>query len=177
MASSSSVLSVTLADEPLEIIDKLQAHQEGKLHRALSVFILTCFLDKSYILLQRRALDKYHSGGLWSNTCCTHPLGDKSVQEYAQDCLDYEMGMKVPLNAVGTMIYKADVGNGLVEHELDHLFLGFVDDLNAPIPFNKAEVMEVKWMSVHDLCLDLVDNLHLYTPWLPKALNYVLGFR
>ena len=106
-------------DNDLGIMEKLAAHEQAKLHRALSVFV---FNTKGAMLLQQRAIDKYHSGGLWTNTCCTHPMPKEPVSVAAQRRLQEEMGLHCALQHQFTFLYQADMGNCLVEHEFDHIF-------------------------------------------------------
>jgi isopentenyl-diphosphate delta-isomerase len=108
-------------DEIVGVGEKLQTHRVGLLHRAFSIFI---FNSRGELLLQRRAPIKYHSPGLWSNTCCGHPRLGEQIIVAAQQRLKVEMGLDCPLDAFGSLIYRADVGDGLVEHEFDHLLIG-----------------------------------------------------
>jgi isopentenyl-diphosphate delta-isomerase len=111
-------------DDIVGFDEKLKVHREGTLHRAFSIFI---FNFSGELLLQRRALGKYHSPGLWSNTCCGHPRAGQEIVSAAQERLEQEMGLRCPLEEVGRFIYRADVGNDLIEHELDHLLIGYCD--------------------------------------------------
>ncbi|MEX1023558.1 MAG: isopentenyl-diphosphate Delta-isomerase [Planctomycetota bacterium] len=118
------VVLVDEADRELGTREKLVAHQRGELHRALSVFL---FDVHGRVLLQRRALGKYHSAGLWANACCSHPRPGEDVAEAARRRLAEELGVEAQLKAAGTFLYRAEVGAGLVEHELDHVFVGRFD--------------------------------------------------
>ena len=145
--------------------EKLSVHREGRLHRAFSVFL---FNTSGELLLQRRALSKYHSGGLWSNTCCSHPAPGEPVVEAASARLEEEMGIFCPLREAFEFTYRAPVGEGLVEFEYDHVLVGHYEGSVFPDP---AEVMDCKWMSLADLAADLSASPGSYTPWLGVALE------
>jgi len=153
---------VVLVDKnniPLGTMDKIEAHQKGLLHRAFSVFVLN---KNKEILLQKRALSKYHSGGLWSNTCCSHPYENENILVAGKRRLYDEMGFETALKELFTFIYKAELENGLVEHELDHVLLGAFEGN----PFiNKKEVGDWKWMPLKDIEKDLKVNAKNYTIW------------
>ena len=116
------VVLVDHEDRQLGTMEKIEAHSKALLHRAFSIFIIN---ENRELLLQRRALNKYHSPGLWSNTCCSHQRDGESTLDAGSRRLMEEMGMKVPLNELFTFIYKASFDNGLTEHELDHVLIGF----------------------------------------------------
>jgi len=153
------VVLVNHADETLGTMEKLEAHKRGILHRALSVLITR---TDGRLLLQRRSLQKYHSGGLWTNATCTHPgLGETPLAAAHRRLWD-EMGMRCELTPAFAFVYRADVGQGLHEHELDHVFLGVSD--REPRP-NVEEVDDWRWMdmaSVHDRARR---EPHVFTPW------------
>ena len=155
---------MVLVDEHDRVIgkaEKLRAHSDGgKLHRAVSVFI---FNAKGETLLQRRADGKYHSAGLWSNTCCTHPAPDEEPEVAARRRLKEEMGFDTPLREGFEFIYKTDVGNGLTEWEYDHVFFGAY---NGAVKPNPAEVSDYKWVSLDELLADVKHNPQNYTRWL-----------
>ena len=132
-------------DNPIGVMEKILAHQKGELHRALSVLILN---SNNELLLQRRALGKYHSPGLWTNTCCSHPYPGEDSFEAAKRRLQEEMGMSADLNFVFKFQYKCDFDNGLIEHELDHVFVGVTDDTPH---INTDEAMAFSWVSIEDL--------------------------
>lgn len=119
------------ADEQTGIMEKMEAHRLGLLHRAFSIFILN---DRNEILLHQRALKKYHSPGLWTNACCSHPQPGQSIAEAAAVRLQQEMGFAVPLIKAFEFMYKADVGNGLIENEYDHVYIGYYDGEINPDP-------------------------------------------
>jgi len=161
------VILVNEQDEEIGFMSKLEAHQKGVLHRAFSVFI---FNTNGEILLQQRALGKYHSEGLWSNTCCSHPLPHESAASGAVRRLQEEMGIQASLSFLYSFLYKAELDNGLTEHELDHIFWGISD--NEPV-INTAEVSNYKYISVNDLKTDLRENPEKYTEWLKICFNEV----
>jgi isopentenyl-diphosphate Delta-isomerase len=141
-------------------MEKMEAHQKGELHEAFSIFI---FNAKNELLLQQRAMHKYHSGGLWSNTVCSHPEVQEELDKAAERRLQEEMGFLTPLHEVFSFTYKTVFKNGITEHEFDHVFLGNYENDPAPDP---EEVMDYKWMSVPDLKKDIAINPNLYTSWL-----------
>jgi len=162
---NAQVILVDAQDREIGIMEKLEAHQKALLHRAFSVFI---FNTKGQLLLQQRHLDKYHCGGLWTNTCCSHPQPGEATQAAAERRLKEELGFTVPLTHKGHFIYRAEFDNGLTEHELDHVLIGQTD-LHNP-PFNREEIAEVKWVTISDLERDLENHPDRYTPWLKPAL-------
>jgi isopentenyl-diphosphate delta-isomerase len=153
------VLHVDENDNLIGLVPKLKAHQEGLLHRAVSVLI---FNENGDWLLQKRADEKYHSGGLWSNTCCSHPYPHEEVLEASHRRLMEEMGMKCELNKAYSFTYKAELDNDLIENEIDHLFIGITNDL--PL-VNLDEVSEFKYLSGQDLENDINENPQNYTEW------------
>ena len=154
-----SVILVDEKDMPVGTMEKMEAHVKGALHRAISVFI---FNSKGELLLQQRAIDKYHSPGLWTNTCCSHPAPGESILDAAERRLYEEMGIKCPLQHIFHFIYKASFDNGLTENELDHIFVGFTDELPAP---NPAEAASWKYASPSDIIADLEKYPEIYTVW------------
>jgi isopentenyl-diphosphate delta-isomerase len=150
---------VDTQDNPNGSMEKLEAHEKGLLHRALSVLIIN---TKKEILLQRRALGKYHSPGLWTNTCCSHPYPGENPTEAANRRLKEEMGMVAELEFAFKFQYKCDFDNGLIEHELDHVFMGKTDDIPH---LNTDEAMAFKWMSIEELETDMKNNADNYTFW------------
>ncbi|RKU13568.1 isopentenyl-diphosphate delta-isomerase [Candidatus Poribacteria bacterium] len=148
--------------------EKLKAHREGKLHRAFSVFV---FNSLGELLLQKRSKNKYHSGGLWTNTCCSHPHLSESHHCAARRRLVEEMGFDCELTELFSFIYHAEVENNLFEHELDHVFVGHYD--GQPVP-NPDEVDDWKWMDINRLRLDVGKNPDHYTYWFKLVLNRVL---
>jgi len=153
------VILVDIHDNPIGEMEKLKAHVEAKLHRAFSVFI---FNSKGELLLQQRALNKYHSPGLWTNTCCSHQRAGETNIEAGKRRLFEEMGFACELKEVFWFIYRADFDNGLTEHELDHVMIGQYD-LSPEI--NPEEVAAYKWMTLDDVKSDMERNPEKYTAW------------
>lgn len=153
------VILVDKYDNPVGEMEKIEAHEKALLHRAFSVFI---FNSKGELLLQRRADDKYHSGGLWTNTCCSHPAPGQDTAEAARLRLIHEMGIDTDLEYVRKFIYKAPFVNSLTEHELDHIYIGITDDLPR---INPDEVSEYKYMSLPDIEADIQQYPEHYTAW------------
>ncbi len=164
------VVCVDAQDRCIGTEEKLKAHREGLLHRAFSVFL---FNAKGELLLQRRALEKYHSAGLWTNTCCSHPRVDEDVEVAAARRLGEEMGITCPLRKAFSFIYRADVAPGLVEHELDHVFVGRFDGAARPDP---SEVMEVRWLDRATLRREVATAPDAYSAWFRIAMERVLAF-
>ena len=153
------VVLVDRNDNPMGLMSKLEAHEKGVLHRAFSVFILN---KKGQLMLQRRALDKYHSPGLWTNTCCSHPRESEGNIEAGVRRLKEEMGFTTPLKSMFSFIYKSKFDNGLTEHEFDHVLLGYYDKQ----PFiNTIEVSEWKWMSLDKIILEIKNKPEDFTVW------------
>jgi isopentenyl-diphosphate delta-isomerase len=153
------VILVDEKDNEVGFEDKIKAHQQGKLHRAFSIFL---FNKKGELLIQKRARRKYHSGGLWSNTCCSHPRPGEKILEAVKRRLQEEMGIECKLKEVFKLIYKVKVGD-LIEHELDHVFVGSFDGKPKP---NKNEVEGWRWISLEELERDMKENPKKYTEWL-----------
>lgn len=153
------VILVDKQDKPTGLMEKMQAHREAVLHRAFSVFL---FNSKSELMLQQRAMSKYHSPGLWTNTCCSHPRDGETVKQAADRRLMEEMGMYAEMNQVFWFIYKADVGQGLTEHELDHVLIGFTD-LQPEI--NIDEVASWKYDSLDTIKQGMKNQPEQYTVW------------
>lgn len=160
----SRVILVNDQDEVIATMEKMEAHQRGFLHRAFSVFI---FNSKGELLLQQRALSKYHSGGLWTNTCCSHPFPGEDTLKAAQRRLEEEMGFTTPLKKIFDFVYKADFSNGLIEHEFDHVFAG---EYEGPLRYNLDEVMDYRYVSIPDLHRSIKDNPFAFSAWLQIAL-------
>ena len=123
---------------------KKEVHQKGWLHRAFSVFILRKRAEYE-LLFQKRHPQKYHSGGLWSNTCCSHPQPERSLSAEAQKCLMFEVGIHADLFCAGSVYYRTQFDSGLIEHEIDHVFYGFFDQDVTHIPFNRQEATDMRW--------------------------------
>jgi isopentenyl-diphosphate delta-isomerase len=164
------IILVNTKDEEIGVSEKLQAHKDALLHRAISVFILN---EKDEMLLQQRALDKYHSFGLWSNACCTHPRPNENITIAANRRLKEELGFDTLLKKIFDFTYKAELENNLTEYEFDHVFLGFHSGIVKP---NPLEVNECKYLNVKEVGKLLKESPHLFTIWFqiafPLFLNY-----
>ncbi len=154
-----SVVLVTERDEMTGVAEKMEAHQKGLLHRAFSIFI---FNSQGEMLLQQRAMSKYHSAGLWTNACCSHPGPGEDVEQSARVRLKEEMGFDTPVQKVFEFIYRAGFDNGLTEHELDHVFTGIYD---GPVDFNPEEVMTYAYRPMEQIIASLSQSPHDYTAW------------
>jgi isopentenyl-diphosphate delta-isomerase len=162
------VVLVNENDDEIGLMPKLEAHQKGALHRAFSVFI---FNTNGELLLQQRAYGKYHSEGLWSNTCCSHPFPNEGTLTGAKRRLNEEMGIQSPLYFLYSFRYEAAMENGLIEHELDHIFWAVSDETPR---INPEEVLDYKYISPDDLRLDMKERPDLYTEWFKICLDDVL---
>ncbi len=151
-------------DTPIGKMEKMQVHEAGLLHRAFSVFL---FNSNGELLMQQRADEKYHSGGLWTNTCCSHPQFGEEVEDAIARRLPEEMGINTLVFPVFNFIYKSKFENGLTEHEFDHIFIGITQE--NPIP-NPTEVKNWKFADTNFLMHDIKLNPHLYTTWFRKCL-------
>ena len=158
-ASEERVVLVDEQDRELGTAPKLQAHRDGALHRAVSVFL---FNSKGEVLLQRRADSKYHSGGLWSNACCSHPRSGESPEVAASRRLEEEMGISVPLDFAFHFTYRCSFPGGLSEHEYDHVFVGRTDA--DPLP-DSREVSGWRWEPVDDVAAELTSSPERFTAW------------
>ena len=165
------VVLVDEQDQQLGIMEKMAAHIVPRLHRAFSIFL---FNAKGELMLQQRALSKYHSPGLWTNTCCSHPRNGESVGKAAERRLLEEMGLRCELHEVFTFIYKAPVGLGLTEHEYDHVFFGQCDQ--EPV-INTDEVASWKYMSLDDIAADMKAHPELYTEWFKISFEEIIRHR
>lgn len=163
------VLLVDQNDTIIGEMEKLSAHEQGKLHRAFSVFI---FNNKGELLLQQRASHKYHGADLWTNTCCSHPQPGEETLLSAKERLDYEMGMDCELTWLYSFLYHAQVENKLTEHELDHVFVGYADQDPT---INPDEVRDYKWLPVSDILSDIKRNPSHYTVWFKESLPEVIS--
>lgn len=159
MITQEQVILVNENDEPIGSMEKIEAHEKALLHRAFSVFILN---DKNEVMLQQRAASKYHSPLLWTNTCCSHQrAGETNIAAGKRRLLE-EMGFQVDLKELFSFIYKAPFDNGLTEHELDHVMVGYS---NQDPNINREEVEAWKWMSLEAIKQDMKDHPESYTAW------------
>ncbi len=157
------VILVNRKDEELGREEKMKAHREGLLHRAFSIFI---FNPQGQMLLQQRNKGKYHSGGLWTNACCSHPNPGEDLESAASRRLQEEMGFHTPLVKVFDFIYEAGMENGLTEHEYDHVFVG---EYAGTVAFNRDEVMDFCYKTMDDLKQSLAFRPQAYTAWFRLA--------
>ena len=162
--SKDHVIVVNERDEWLGTMEKLAAHEEGVLHRAFSVFILN---ENNELLLQQRADGKYHSGGLWSNTCCSHPMPGESTKSAAHRRLKEEMGFDCELQPLFHLRYRSDVGSNLIENEYDHIFCG---SYNGAIHLNPEEVKSYKYVTLEAVSKWMAEQPQLFTEWFHLAL-------
>lgn len=160
------VILVDEGDNEIGYLDKLQAHQKGILHRAFSVLI---FNSAGKLLLQKRAINKYHSSGLWTNTCCSHPKPNEQMADAVRRRLQEEMGIVCETNFAYKFRYQATLDNNLIEHELDYVFIGVCDD--API-VNTQEVADWKFVSLAEIRKDLIKKPDAYTFWFKEIVNH-----
>ena len=165
------VILVDHNDNPIGTMEKMETHRQGLLHRAFSIFI---FNSKGELLLQQRALDKYHSAGKWTNTCCSHPRPAEQTEEAAHRRLKEEIGLQCELRYGFNFVYKASFTNDLIEYEYDHVFWGVSDIL--PLPDAK-EVASFKYMNLATLATDLINNPDLYTVWFKICFNQIEAFK
>jgi isopentenyl-diphosphate delta-isomerase len=164
-SESELVVLVDQQDNPIGQLDKLEAHQRGLLHRAVSVFLRD---GNGKMLLQRRASGKYHSGGLWANACCGHPRPNESIANAATRRLGDELGVRCDLNPLFTTLYRASVSNELIEHEFVHAFGGHFEGIPTP---NPDEVQEWRWLSIDALQADVAAKPQEYAVWFRLYIN------
>lgn len=158
------VILVDENDKPIGVAEKMEAHRKGLLHRAFSIFI---FNAKGEMLLQQRALQKYHSGGLWTNACCSHPNPGEEILTAVKRRLKEEIGIETPVEKIFDLIYKTELDNGLTENEFDHVFAG---EYNDPVEINKNEVMDFCYKDIQEIRDSLQTNPGKYTAWFHLAL-------
>lgn len=161
------LILVDANDKETGSCEKMEAHQKGLLHRAFSIFI---FDRKGEMLLQQRAVDKYHSGGLWTNACCSHPGPRENTMISAGNRLNDELGFRTELEKVFDFVYRAEFSNGLIEHEFDHVYAGEYQD---SIPFNRNEVAGICYKSMSEIKQDLLDRPEIYTVWFRLAFEKI----
>ncbi|OGT39783.1 MAG: isopentenyl-diphosphate delta-isomerase [Gammaproteobacteria bacterium RIFCSPHIGHO2_12_FULL_38_14] len=171
MTATEYVILVNEKDEAQGIAEKLKAHQQNMLHRAFSVFIFRTEPTLE-LLLQQRSFEKYHSPGLWTNTCCSHPRLDENIIEAAGRRLKEELNFTTTLKNIGWFHYNAHFDNGLSENEIDHVLIGFVST-SMQISPNSAEIYAYKWLTIEQLEQNIAANPSQFTPWLAEALALV----
>ena len=153
------IVLVDEQDRAVGVEEKIRVHQLGALHRAFSVFVVNA---EGQLMMQRRALTKYHSRGLWSNTCCGHPRPDEPLEQAARRRLKEEMGFDSHLTELFAFVYRAELEDGLVENEYDHVLLGCFEGIPEPDP---AEIVEWKWVNLTTLSVDIEEHPESYTYW------------
>ncbi|HET6253683.1 MAG TPA: isopentenyl-diphosphate Delta-isomerase [Puia sp.] len=157
------VILVDESDRPVGVMEKMEAHRQAVLHRAFSVFI---FNSRGEMLLQQRAEDKYHSAGLWTNACCSHPRPGEDIWEAASRRLQEELGFSTPLERLFSFTYRSEFENGLTEFEFDHVFIGIYDQEIFP---NRDEVSDYRYMPLPDIETELRSSPQKYTTWFRLA--------
>ncbi len=164
------VILVNEADEPIGTMEKMEAHVKGLLHRAFSIFI---FNSRGEMLLQQRAGGKYHNGGLWTNTCCSHPIPGEKVLSAAKRRLSEEMGFITDLSPAFNFTYKATFDNGLTEYEYDHVLTGVYD---GAVNCNASEVSDYCYKTIEDIEASMLTHPQKYTEWFKLALPGIKEF-
>lgn len=168
------LILVDKQDNAIGQAEKLYVHQQGKLHRAFSIFVFRQNNGSTEILLQQRHNDKYHCGGLWTNTCCGHPRIGENITAAAERRLYEEMGLHTQLTLIGSFYYCANCNNNLVEHELDHVLIGNYH--NEIIQVNSQEIQDFRWLTIDEIDQELQHFPSNFTPWFSEALNLVKGY-
>lgn len=153
------VILVDEQDNELGLMEKMEAHRQGLLHRAFSVFVIN---SSGELMMHQRAKHKYHSGGLWTNTCCSHPRQGESVDDAVHRRLMEEMGFDCEVRKMFHFVYRAEMDQGLTEHEFDHLYIGYFDGEPNISP---DEVADWEWMSIEQVQKDLLTHPEKYTEW------------
>jgi isopentenyl-diphosphate delta-isomerase len=162
------VILVDTVDNVIGTMEKMEAHQKGLLHRAFSILV---FNSKGEMLIQKRAHSKYHSAGLWTNACCSHPMPGEGTDDATRRRLLYEMGIDVQLQFVFKFIYRVSLDQGLIEHEVDHVYTGVFDGTPE---VNPEEVADWKFVGVTDLKNDVRQHPEKYTHWFSLILDHAL---
>lgn len=160
--NTDDIVIVDYNDKQIDKASKELAHSKGLLHRAFSIYIIN---ENKKVLLQKRNSNKYHSGGLWSNTCCSHPTSNCNLLEFASERLFQEIGIKSNLKDIGQFIYRYKFDNGLIEYEYDHILFGKVAETNINIKPNLDEVADLSWYSIEDVENALITEPESFTAW------------
>lgn len=167
--SFSTVLAVSVLDEPKGIVEKLEAHRKGILHRAFSIFLTD---ENGNMLIQKRAAGKYHSGGLWSNACCSHPTTDDIIVQ-ANERLYQELGVRTALSEIDRFIYRCVFPDGLIEYEYDHILIGRISR-NEKIVLNPEEAEAIRFIRLNELKLQLLRQPEVFSTWFITAAPKVI---
>ena len=162
------VILVDANDNPIGTAEKMHAHEHALLHRAFSVFIV----DGRSMLLQQRALDKYHCGGLWTNACCSHQRKDEILSDAIHRRLQEELGIDCEVRPLFQFTYRTDFDNGLTEHELDHVYLG---EYAGEVKPDAREIEQIQWIGLDELCARVNEHPEAFTYWFKQALPGVMG--
>ncbi|HKL03016.1 MAG TPA: isopentenyl-diphosphate Delta-isomerase [Cryomorphaceae bacterium] len=170
------VILVDSNDKRVGVMEKMEAHQKGLLHRAFSVFL---FNDNNEMLIHQRASKKYHCGGLWTNACCSHPQDGENIDQTIQRKLMQEMGITCPVEKAFNFVYRSELDNGLTEYEFDHVYTGKFSGIPKP---NPEEVSDWKYVSLLNIENELANNPGNFTPWFqllfsPLAAHLTSGSR
>lgn len=171
MNNVNDIVIVNYEDKQIGKTSKELAHSDGILHRAFSVYIIN---EKKEVLLQRRNINKYHSGGLWSNTCCSHPISNCVLLEFASERLYQELGIKAELEEIGQFIYRCEFSNKLIEYEYDHVLFGKVTEEKV-VP-NIQEVDDFAWYNIDDIEKLLIEKPELFTVWFFQSFHILKNF-
>jgi isopentenyl-diphosphate delta-isomerase len=169
MPVAEQLILVNEQDCEVGTCEKLETHRKGLLHRAISVFV---FNSKGELMLQKRAATKYHSAGLWSNTCCSHPRPGETTEMAARRRLQEEMGFTCDVRPAGRLLYRVTFDNGLTEHEVDHMFIGEYE--RSPV-LNPDEAEDWKWMSPTDIKRDITAHPEAYSHWFKLSLDDIFS--
>lgn len=170
MIKEEKIILVDTNDNEIGLEEKMKAHEEAKLHRAFSVYV---FNSEGKLLLQKREESKYHSGNLWTNTCCSHPRQGETTEEASHRRLQEEMGFDCGIKEIFSFIYKVKLGEKLYEHEYDHVLTGKFDGNPSP---NPREVSDWKWVTISELEKDIENNPDSYTYWFKISFDRVIDF-
>jgi isopentenyl-diphosphate Delta-isomerase len=160
------VILVDEHDNSIGTMEKMEAHRRGLLHRAFSILI---FNSHGQMLIQKRASSKYHSGGLWTNACCSHPLPGESMEQATRRRLKFEMGIDIQAEYAYKFVYRTSLDKDLVEHELDHVFIAIYDDVPS---VNPDEVEDWQYADMEELKMDMKKNPDRYTFWFKEIVNH-----